>query len=92
MSKNVIIISEQDRNIVQRADIEAASLMNLITFMINHDVNVTNERFADYERRYRDAFVAFEKAKGDLEKKYLINLGAKSWNLNYESCELSYEI
>ena len=92
MSKNIIIVSEEDRNVVQRADIEAASLMNLITFMINHDVNITNERFTEYERRYQDAFVAFEKAKANLEKKYLINLGAKSWNLNYESCELSYEI
>ena len=92
MSKNIITVSEEDRNIVQRADIEASSLMNLITFMINHDVNITNERFMDYERRYQDAFLAFEKAKSALEKKYLNNLGFKSWNLNYESCELSYEI
>lgn len=92
MSKNIIIISEEERNTVQRADIEVTSLMNLITFMINHNVNVTNERFLDYDRRYQDAFIAFEKAKSNLEKKYLTNLNAKSWNLNYDNCELSYEI
>lgn len=88
---NIIIIDKMDRDRVQKADIEAASLMNLITFMINHDIDISNERFLQYEKKYQKAFFEFESAKSDIEKKYLSNLNAKSWNLSYDNCELTYE-
>lgn len=91
MEKNVIIVSEDDRNLVQRADIEASSLMNLITFMINHDVDISKERFKQYEEEYKQAFMAFESGKTMIEQKYLSKLNAKSWSLNYNNCELTYE-
>ena len=86
-----IIIDSNDRDIVQRADVEAASLMNLITFMINHNMDITNERFQQYEDRYKTAFLAFEQAKSMIEAKYLTGLQAKSWKLSYANCELIYE-
>lgn len=89
--ENIIIVDAKDRDLIQRADVEASSLMNLITFMITHDVDITNERFQQYEKRYQDAFLAFETAKSNLEKKYLTGLGAKTWNLSYADCELTYE-
>ena len=93
MEKNVIIVSAEDRDAVQRANIESDSLMNLITFMINHDVNISNERFKQYNENYTKAFAAFEAAKAMIEKKYLVsaNIKAKMWNLAYDTCELSYE-
>ena len=89
--KNTIKIAEGDRNTVQRADIESSSLMNLITFMINHNVDITNERFEQYNEKYKQAFVEFEKAKNMIEKKYLSNIKFKYWNLDYDTCELIYE-
>ena len=88
---NIIIVDEYDRDLVQRADVEASSLMNLITFMVAHDIDISNERFKQYEKKYQEAFLAFEKAKSDLENKYLKDKGAKSWNLSYADCELTYE-
>ena len=89
--ENIIIVSAEDRDMVQRANIESESLMNLITFMINHDVDVGNERFQRYNEEYTKAFAAFETAKNMIEKKYLANLGAVRWNLSYDTCELTYE-
>lgn len=89
--KNIIIIDEIDRDRIQKADIEASSLMNLITFMVNHNVDISNERFLQYEQKYQKAFLAFENEKFNLEKKYLTDVGAKSWNLSYETRELTYE-
>lgn len=90
---NIIIVDAADRDLVQRANIESDSLMNLITFMINHDVDIGNERFKQYNENYTKAFSAFEAAKSMIEKKYLIgaNIKAKKWNLSYDTCELSYE-
>ena len=90
--KNIIIVSEEDRNRVQRADIECASRMNLIAFMINNGMSTDTEQFARYQQEYQDAFVTFEAAKVEIEKKYLANLSVKNWNLNYATCELSYNV
>jgi hypothetical protein len=59
--------------------------------MINHNVDISNERFKQYNEDYKKAFLEFEKAKFELENKYLSNITADHWNLNYETCELTYE-
>lgn len=89
---NIIRVSEEDRNTVQRANIESTSLANLISFMIANNMDVSNERFQEYERKYQEAFETFEKAKSMIEKKYLKNLKQTSWTLDYESCEITYNV
>lgn len=89
--KNIIMISEEDRNDVQRADVECSARMNLISFLMKNDIGLNNERFIAYQDDYIKHFETFEKAKSNLEKKYLAGKGAISWNLDYSTCELSYE-
>ena len=89
--KNVIIVSEEDRNRVQRADIEAASRMNLIGFMISRNMDTSGEQFKKYEAEYKAAFTEFEAAKEHITNTYLNGVNATNWNLDYESCELTYE-
>lgn len=89
--KNVIIVSEEDRNIVQRADVECSSRMNLISFLIQNNVDINNERFKAYQDDYSNYFFAFEQEKTKLAEKYLNGLSYTSWNLNYNTCELTYE-
>lgn len=89
---NIIHVSEEDRNMVQRANVDSSSLANLITFMINNNVDVSNERFQEYEKRYQEAYLEFEKAKAYVEKKYLSGLNPNSWTLDYESCEITYNV
>ena len=87
-----IIIDEYDRDKVQRADVETSSLANLLTFMVNNNVNITNERFQDYEKRYKEAYLQFEKEKANIEKKYLKGTNFTSWSLSYEDCEITYNV
>lgn len=91
MNKNVIIVDEEDRNIVQRADVECSARMNLILFLMNHDIDVNNNRFIEYNNDYTKCFEIFEEAKSNLQRKYLSGKNAISWNLNYQTCELTYE-
>lgn len=91
--ENVIVISEEDRDFVQRADIECSARMNLISFIIRSGtLDLDNQRFKDYQNEYTEYFMAFEKAKKDLEKKYLAGKTYSSWSLDYSSCQLTYEI
>lgn len=90
MAAYIIQVDKMDRDIVQRANIEAESTANLIAFMINNNVDISNERFLAYEEKYKTAFWAFETAKKDIEKKYLTGKNAIDWTLNYETCELTY--
>ena len=89
--KNVIIISEEDRNNVQRANAECESRMNIITYILKGNIDVNKERFDAYQSEYSEKYMAFEVAKLNLEHKYLNGLVYNNWNLDYATCELSYE-
>lgn len=87
---NVIKVESADRDMVQRANIDSESMANLISIMVSNKIDVGNERFLDYEKRYKEAFWAFEKAKKEIENKYLSGINAISWTLDYATCELTY--
>lgn len=87
-----IIVDTKDRDVVQRANVDASSLANLITFMISNNMDLSNERFQDYEKRYQEAYGIFEREKSRIEKKYLAGLNATSWALDYETCEITYNV
>lgn len=89
---NIIRVSEDDRNTVQRANVEMSSLANLIAFIISNNMDITNERFQEYEKKYQDAYLTFEKEKANIEKKYLKGLNFTTWSLDYESCEITYNV
>lgn len=89
---NIIHVTEEDRDILQRADVECSSRMNLIAFMIQNNMSIDNDRFKAYQEDYNKYFFAFENAKKAMETKYLAGIKATSWSLDYGTCELSYEI
>ena len=88
--ENVIIVSEEDRDMVQRADVEMSSRRDIIVFMINNNMNITSERFQEYQNEYNQKFLDFEAAKNYIQNKYLNGLSVSNWVLNYFNCELSY--
>lgn len=90
--ENIIRVTEEDRNAVQRANVESASLANLISFMIASNMDLSNERFQEYERKYQAAYAEFEAEKAKIEKKYLKGVKFSSWTLDYESCEITYSV
>lgn len=89
--KNVVIVTAEDRDRVQKADIEMSSRMNLISFMISHNMDTSGDQFKKYEAEYKAAFLDFEAAKEHIARIYLNGKNATIWNLDYESCELTYE-
>lgn len=89
--KKSIIITTEDRDRVQKADVEMSSRMNLISFMISRNMDTSGEQFKRYEQEYKEAFLAFEAAKEYISSTYLPNVSNANWNLDYESCELTYE-
>ena len=89
---NTIIIPTEERDIIQRADIECSARMNLISFIMrSNDMDLDNQRFKDYQNEYTEYFLAFEKVKRDLENKYLAGKTYSSWSLDYASSVLTYE-
>jgi hypothetical protein len=65
--------------------------MNIITHILENNIDINKVRFDTYQNEYSEKFMAFETAKLNLENKYLNGLIYNSWNLNYNTCELSYE-
>lgn len=88
---NIIRVTEEDRDILQRADVECSSRMNIIAFMIQNNMSIDNDRFKTYQAEYNDYFFAFEKAKKEMEAKYLAGMKVNNWSLDYATCELTYE-
>ena len=91
-----IIINEEDRDYIQKLDIEMSSRQNLISFMISSNMNIETEQFKRYQAEYNEYFIQFEKSKRDIiEKKYLNSIDESlqnlAWNLDYASCELTYD-
>jgi len=92
MDKRTIIVSTEDRDMVQRADVEMSSRRDVITFMINNNMNISTERFNEYQNDYNNKYLAFEQAKQYLQDKYLSNTPVINWHLNYHTCELNYNV
>lgn len=93
MSKNIIIVTEDERNAIQKADFECSARMNLILFLMKNDIGLNNDRFIEYQNDYIKYFQAFEEAKANLENTYFKNKinNVASWSLDYDTCELTYE-
>lgn len=90
--KNIIMVSEEDRNMVQRADVEMSSRRDIIAFMITTNMDISTSRFNDYQKDYSDKYYAFESAKQHIQDKYLNGLNAGDWTLDYNTCELIYSV
>lgn len=93
MDKNkeiIIDIPEEIVNFIQRLDIECQSYKNIISYILIHnDVNISNERFKQYQENYQKTLYAFEIAKQELEKKYVLNNFSNcSWRLDYKTNSL----
>lgn len=82
-----IEIPEAVVNFIQRLDVECQSYKNIISYILTHDnMDITTERFKQYQEDYQNTLYAFEIAKQELEKKYIFNNFTNyTWNLNYKT-------
>lgn len=86
-NKEVTIeIPELVVNYIQRLDTECQSYRNIISYILTHDdMDITTERFNQYQNEYINRLYVFEVAKNELEKKYIQPKTSTyiKWELNY---------
>ena len=91
-----IQIPEEVRNDIQKADIEQSSRRNIITYLLGHDdIEISESRFAKYQKEYDEKLFAFEVAKRDLEQRYIlpaVNNQKNTWALDYNTCKVKIQI
>lgn len=90
-----ITIPEEVRNKVQKADIERSSRRDIITYIMEKDINISEERFKQYQKEYDEKFFEFEQAKNEIEKNYVVPATkgkASNWSLDYSSCVVTINI
>lgn len=81
-----IEIPEAVVNFIQRLDVECQSYKSIISYILTHDdMDITTERFKQYQKDYQNTLYAFEIAKQELEKKYISYNPNQQWTLNYKT-------
>lgn len=82
-----ITVPEEVKNATQRADIECSARRDIITHIMEKNIAVPAERFAEYQKEYDDKFFAFEQAKNRIEREYVRKAvdNPVSWSLDYHT-------
>lgn len=88
-----IIIPEELRTRVQRANVERDSRRDILLYIMSHDdIDISEERIARYQKEYDEKYLEFEQAKSIIEKEYVMPTTdgkALNWSLNYHTCVVS---
>lgn len=91
-----ITIPEEIRDMVQKANVERDSRRDILTYIMSHpDIDIPEERFTRYQKEYDEKYLAFEQAKGIIEKEYVVPATdgkASNWSLDYSSCVVTITI
>ena len=91
-----ITVPEEIRDMAQKANVERDSRRDIITYiMTNSDINISEERFKEYQKEYDEKYLAFEQAKNVIEKDYIMPTTegkASNWSLDYSSCVVTITI
>ena len=85
-----ITVPEDITTMIQRYDVEQTARRNVIAYILSfNDIDITNERFQNYQKEYEEKLFSFEIAKKELEKQYILpevkDNKTYSWNLDYET-------
>ena len=84
-----INIPEEVSLLVQRADIEQTSRRNVLAYVLRFDdIDISNERFKQYQKDYEEKLFIFETTKTELVKNYIepkIKNKKYNWSLDYNT-------
>lgn len=82
-----VTVPEEVKIATQRADVECAARRDIITHILEKNIAVPAERFAEYQAEYDDKFFAFEQAKSCIETEYVRTVvpNPVSWSLDYHT-------
>ena len=94
MIKTITIPGEL-RDRAQRANIERDSRRDILLYIMENNLNVSEERIANYQKEYDEKYFEFEQVKATIEKEYVqpaTNNQALNWSLNYNDCIVTIEV
>lgn len=90
-----IIIPQVLRDNVQRANTERDARRDILLYIMQNDIDISEERVNQYQKEYDDKFLAFEKAKSIIEKEYVqpaVEGKASKWSLDYDTCTVTITV
>ena len=93
-----ITVPENIRNLAQKFDIEKNSRKDIIVYILsNKDINISKERFDEYQKEYEEKYFAFEQIKKEIEKNYVFPAikdisSYISWSLDYDTSTITIEV
>lgn len=61
----------------------------ITTFLANSEMKI-NDTFNKYQKEYQELYVAYNQAKEQMTSTYNLPTNA-TWNLDFATCELTYE-
>lgn len=84
-----IIVPEEIRNKAQKANVERDARRDILIYIMQNNVNISEERIANYQKEYDEKYFEFEQVKSTIEKEYVMPATggkASNWSLDYSSC------
>lgn len=94
MIKTITIPAEL-RDKTQRANIERDSRRDILLYIMENNLNISEARIMNYQKEYDEKYFEFEQAKATIEKEYVqpsVNNQALNWSLNYDDCIVTIEV
>lgn len=84
-----IIVPEEIRDKAQKANVERDARRDILIYIMQNNVNISEERIANYQKEYDEKYFEFEQVKSIIEKEYVMPATegkASNWSLDYSSC------
>ena len=92
-TKVIKIENEEFVNLIEALHYEVNSRKDLIAYMLNSNMRTDTEAYEKYNREYREFYIQYNEAKNKLEEMYVRTVieNPTSWNLNFETGEVTIE-
>lgn len=90
MRNDTVTMVKIDETLCKRIEaiqFEVNARKDLLAFMMDGRLTIDSEQFEKYHDEYIQYHVEYEKAKQELQDKYVPD-GSKRWELDFSSCEV----
>ena len=83
----IVKVDEKICRTIEALQFEVRARQDLLSFMLDGRSSTNSEQFEKYHDEYIQYHIEYEKAKKDLQDKY-VPAGNKRWELDFATCEV----
>ena len=87
--KKTIIVDKEICSNLERLHYDVEARKAIITSCLQTEGMNFGNKFEEYQATYNKLFTEYNKAKQEMLKKYNVE-GKSNWNLNFDTCELTF--